>query len=203
MKASESEIAAIRKSADKQAACPVQEGREEFEKYAAKHDAEQRQKMLALMMPSKEQMKEWEEGFAAQERIEDIGVQAQRDGVRRRAARSTRMAELAGGSDEEIAQHAYETRLKLAVQLANIEAERISKEENAAKRSVLAAQAQKDLFTELAQAQDQFDEKQAQIRRLQQKREQELQSQIDGLQKQAEKLLTFCSPSPRTSARIC
>ena len=41
--------------------------------------------MLALMMPSKEQMKEWEEGFAAQERIEDIGVQAQRDELRRRA----------------------------------------------------------------------------------------------------------------------
>ena len=81
------------------------------------------------------------------------------------------------------AQQAYQTRLDLAVQLAGIEAERISKEENAAKRSVLAAQAQKDLFTELAQAQDQFEEKQAQI---QQKRQQEIQSQIDGLQKQAE-----------------
>jgi len=42
--------------------------------------------------------------------------------------------------------------------LAGIEAERISKEENAAKRSVLAAQAQKDLFTEIAQAQDQLEE---------------------------------------------
>jgi len=100
---------------------------------------------------------------------------------------------LAGGSDEEIAQQAYETRLKLAVQLANIEAERISKEENAAKRSVLAARAQKDLFTEIAQAQDQFDEKQAQ---LQQKREQELQSQIDGLQKQAEKLIDVLFTKP-------
>ena len=27
------------------------------------------------MLPSKEQMKEWEEYFAAQEKIEDIGVQ--------------------------------------------------------------------------------------------------------------------------------
>jgi hypothetical protein len=193
VKASESEIAAIRKSADEQGAVLSKKAWEEFEKYAEKEAAERRKKMLALMMPSKEQMKEWEEGFGAQEKIEDIGVQAQRDELRRRASRSARMAELAGGSEEEIAQQAYETRLKLAVQLANVEAERISKEENAAKRSVLAAQAQKDLFTELAQAKDQFDEKQAQV---QQKREQELQSQIDGLQKQAEKLIDVLFTKP-------
>jgi cell fate (sporulation/competence/biofilm development) regulator YlbF (YheA/YmcA/DUF963 family) len=81
----------------------------------------------------------------------------------------------------------------LAVELANVEAERIAKEENAAKRSVLAAQAQKDLFTEIAQAQDQFQEKQAQ---LQQQREQELQSQIDGLQKHAEKLIDVLFTKP-------
>jgi len=193
VKASETEIAAIRKGADEQAAVLSKKAWEEFEKYAEKEAAERRKKMMALMMPSKEQMKEWEEGFAAQEKIADIGVQAQRDELRRRAARAARMAELAGGSDEEVAQQAYETRLKLAVQLANIEAERIAKEENAAKRAVMAAQAQKDLYTELAQAKDQFDEKQAQ---LQQKREQELQSQIDGLQKQAEKLIDVLFTKP-------
>jgi len=193
VKASEFEIAAVRKAADEQVAVLSKKAWEEFEKYDEKRRADQQKKMLALMGPSKEQMKEWEEGFAAQERIEDIGVQAQREELRRRASRSARMAELAGGSDEEVAQQAYETRLNLAVQLANIEAERISKEENAAKRSVLAAQAQKDLFTEIAQAQDQFDEKQAQI---QQKREQELQSQIDGLQKQAEKLIDVLFTKP-------
>jgi len=211
VKASESEIAAIRKAADEQAAVLSKKAWEEFERYAAKEAAERRKKMLALMMPSKEQMKEWEEGFAAQERIEDIGVQAQRDELRRRAARSGRMAELTTGQEtpvamsdaekrelaarkEEAAAHqAYQIRLDLAVQLAGIEAERISKEENAAKRSVLAAQAQKDLFTEIAQAQDQFEEKQAQ---LQQKREQELQSQIDGLQKQAEKLIDVLLTKP-------
>ena len=212
VKASESEIAAIRKSADEQAAVLSKKAWEEFEKYADKQAAEQRKKMLALMMPSKEQMKEWEEGFAAQERIEDIGVQAQRDELRRRAARSARMAELTAGQEtpmamseaekrelsarkeEAAAQQAYQIRLDLAVQLAGIEAERISKEENAAKRSVLAAQAQKDLFTELAQAQDQFEEKQAQ---LQQKRQQEMQSQIDGLQKQAEKLIDVLFTKPK------
>jgi hypothetical protein len=164
------------------------------------------------MMPSKEQMKEWEEYFAAQEKIEDIGVQAQREAASRRAARSGRMAELTAGQETpmamsesekrelsdrkevEAAQQAYQARLDLAVQLAGIEAERISKEENAAKRSVLAAQAQKDLFTELAQAQDQFEEKQSQI---QQKRQQEIQSQIDGLQKQAERLFDVLFTKPK------
>jgi hypothetical protein len=185
---------------------------EEFEKYADKQAAEQQKKMLALMMPSKEQMKEWEEGFAAQERIEDIGVQAQRDELRRRAARSARMAELSAGQEtpmamseaekreqatrkeEAAARQAYQIRLDLAVELAGIEAERISKEENAAKRSVLAAQAQKDLFTEIAQAQDQLEEKQAQ---LQQKRQQEIQSQFDSLQKQAEKLIDVLFTKPK------
>jgi len=179
VKASESEIAAIRKAADEQAAVLSKKAWEEFEKYDEKQRAEQSKKMLALMMPSKEQMKEWEEGFAAQERIEDIGVQEQRDELRRRAARSARMAELTAGQEtpmamseaekremaarkeEAAAQQAYQIRLDLAVQLAGIEAERISKEENAAKRSVLAAQAQKDLFTEIAQAQDQLEEKEA------------------------------------------
>jgi hypothetical protein len=212
VKASESEIAAIRKAADEQAAVISKKAWEEFEKYADKQAAEQQKKMLALMMPSKEQMKEWEEGFAAQERIEDIGVQAQRDELRRRAARSSRIAELKAGQEtpmamseaekrelsarkeEAAAQQAYQIRLDLAVQLAGIEAERISKEENAAKRSVLAAQAQKDLYTEIAQAQDQLEEKQAQ---LQQKRQQEIQSQFDSLQKQAEKLIDVLFTKPK------
>ena len=212
VKASETEIAAIRKSADVQASVIYKKSWEEFEKYDEKQMAARSKRMLALMSPSKDQMKEWEEYFAAQEKIEDIGVQTQREEARRGAARSGRMAELTAGKEAPVAmseaekrdradrkevaaaQQAYQTRLDLAVQLAGIEAERISKEENAAKRSVLAAQAQKDLFTELAQAQDQFEEKQAQI---QQKRQQEIQSQIDGLQKQAERLFDVLFTKPK------
>jgi hypothetical protein len=102
--------------------------------------------------------------------------------------------ELSARKEESAAQQAYQIRLDLAVQLAGIEAERISKEENAAKRSVLAAQAQKDLYTEIAQAQDQLEEKQAQ---LQQKRQQEIQSQFDSLQKQAEKLFDVLFTKPK------
>ncbi len=212
VKASEKEITAIRKSAEEQASVIYKKSWEEFEKYDEKQMAARSKRMLALLSPSKDQMKEWEEYFAAQEKIEDIGVQAQREDARRRAARSGRMAELTAGQETPVAmseaekrdradrkevaaaQQAYQTRLDLAVQLAGIEAERISKEENAAKRSVLAAQAQKDLFTELAQAQDQFEEKQAQI---QQKRQQEIQSQIDGLQKQAERLFDVLFTKPK------
>jgi hypothetical protein len=45
VKASESQVAAIRKSADQRADVLYKKNDEEFEKYAAKHDAEQRQKM--------------------------------------------------------------------------------------------------------------------------------------------------------------
>ena len=150
--------------------------------------------MLAILGPSKEQLKDWGDYFEAQEKIEDINVQAQREELRRKAARATQMAGVEGGSEEEIAQRAYDTRVKLAVDLGNIEAARIAKEEDANKKSVLAAQAQKDLFGELAQAQDQFDEKKAQI---EQKRIQELQSQIDALQKRAEKLIDVLFTKPR------
>ena len=198
VRASEAEIAAIRKSADEQASVISKKAWEEFEKYDQKQAADRAHKMAMMLMPSKQQMKEWEEGFAAQERIEDIGVQAQREELRRRAARSGRMAELTAGQETPMAmseaerreraarkeaaaaQQAYQARVDLALQLAGIETVRISKEENAAKRAVLAAQAQKDLYTELAQAQDQFEEKRAQI---EQKRLQELQQEIDGLQK--------------------
>jgi hypothetical protein len=212
VKASESEMAAIRKSADQQADVLYKKNDEEFEKYAAKDAAERSKRMLALMMPSKEQMKEWEEGFAAEERVEDIRVQAQREELQRRASRSGRMAELTSGTDapaarsqeqkqeesfrkeEAAARQAYEVKIDLAVQLAGIEADRISKEENAAKRTVLAAQAEKDLYTALGQAQDQLEEKRAQI---QEKRQQELQSQFDGLQKQAERLIDVLFTKPQ------
>jgi len=93
----------------------------------------------------------------------DIGVQAQRDELRRRAARSARVAELTAGQETPMAMSEAEKRELSAAKgrgggatslpdparsrrpVGGIEAERISKEENAAKRSVLAAQAQKDL----------------------------------------------------------
>lgn len=212
VKASEGEIAAIRKSADEQASVISKKAWEEFEKYDQKQAADRARKMAMMLMPGKQQMKEWEEGFAAQERIEDIGVQSQREELRRRAARSGRLAELNAGQETPMAmseaekrersarkeqtavQQAFEGRVDLAVQLAGIEAGRISKEENAAKRAVLAAQAQKDLYTDLAQAQDQLEEKRAQIA---QKRVQEVQQEFDGLQKVSSSLFHMLFTKPQ------
>ena len=198
VKASEAEIAAVRKAADEQAGVIYRKSLAEFEKFDVDRRSAQSGKALSLMEPSKDQLKDWQEGFTAQERIEDIGVQARRAELQRRANRAARMAELTGGSDEEVAQRTYEARISLALQLADIEAERISKEDNSAKKSVLAAEAQRDLFTALSEAQDQFDEKQAQM---QQKREQALQSQIDGLQKQAERLFDTLFTKPKDFGR--
>src|SRR6204780_1981270 len=110
VKASEKEIAAIRKSAEEQASVIYKKSWEEFEKYAEKEDAERRKNALAMMLPSKEQMKEWEEYFAAQEKIEDIGAQAQREAASRRAARSGRMGELTAGGETPMAMSEAEKR---------------------------------------------------------------------------------------------
>ena len=193
VRATEKEIADIRKAADEQVGKIYNKSRMEFNAYDATHE-----RFPIDKLGWKDRLKDWEGGFSAQERIEDIGVQAQRAELQRRASRSTRMSELAGGSDEEIAQRAYDTRVNLALQLAGIEAARIAKEDHANKKSVMAAQAQKDLFTAFSEAQDQFDEKQAQM---QQKREQALQSQIDGLQKQAERLFEVLFTKPKDFGR--
>ena len=66
-------------------------------------------------------------------------------------------------------------------------------EENAATRSVLAAQAKKDLFLELAQAEDQLEEKRAQLA---QKHQQEIQQQLDELTHTAEGLFKTLLTKP-------
>jgi hypothetical protein len=174
VKASEAEIAAIRQSAEEQAAPLAKKAQDEFEAYDRKRALEQSQKLVGLLLPSKAQMKEWEDVDAAQERIQDIGVDAQREALRRQAS----VAAKGAGTPEE----AYQIRVDLATKLGEIEAARMAKETDAAKRMVLAAQAQKDLYTELAAAQDELDEKRAEAAR---KRTEDLQREIDGLQKTA------------------
>ena len=172
VKATEADIAAIRKSADEQASVIMQKSWEEFEKYDQKRNAERSKEITGLLLPSKEQLKEWGDIFGARERIEDIGVEAQREVLRRRATREAKAAE----TPEE----GYRIRVDLAVQLAEIEVARIQKEDSAAKRMEMAAHAQKDLYTELAQAQDELNDKRAAA---EQKHTEELQRQVDEIQK--------------------
>ena len=178
VKATEADIAAIRKSADEQASLIMQKSWEEFEKYDQKRNAERSKEITGLLLPSKEQTKEWGDIFGARERIEDIGGEAQREVLRRRATREAKAAE----TPEE----GYRIRVDLAVQLAEIEVARIQKEDSAAKRMEMAAHAQKDLYTELAQAQDELDAKRAAA---EQQRTEELQRQVDEIQKVSSGLL--------------
>lgn len=197
LKKSEEALAHVRADADKQVAAIYDPSRAAFLQYD-----ETRERFPLDKLPLKNQLKDWSAGFAAQDRIEDIGVQAQKAELQRQAAKAARMAELGGGSDEEIAQRTYRTRINLALQLAGIETARIAKEDDANKKSVMAAQARKDLFAGLSEAQDQFDEKQAQTQqKLRQQREQELQSQIDGLQKQAGHLFDVLFTKPKNFAK--
>jgi len=178
VKASEAEIAAIRKSADEQVAVVFKKASEEFEKYDQKRGADLMHRMVMLQAPTKEQIQGWGEGFSAQERVEDLGVQAQREALRRHASMQAKAAETPEGT--------YRIRVDLAIQLAEIEVARIEKEDNAARRMTLATEAQKELYTGLAQAQDELDEKSAAA---EQKRVEELQRQVDVIQKASSGLM--------------
>ena len=186
VKASEAEIAAIRKSADEQAGKVLKESMEKFEEYDQKRRADQQKKFLELFLPTKEQMKEWKDVFKAQERIEDIGEQAQKEALRRHANAEVKQAE----TPEE----AYRIRVDLAVQLAQIEVARIVREQDNAKRMVMAAEAQRQLYTDLAAAQDELEEKRAEAA---QKTAEELQHQLDEIQKTTSGLLHTLFTKPQ------
>jgi len=160
VKASEADIAAIRKAADEQVDQIVKKNQAAFEKYDATRRGEFFASPLMLQMagvPTKEdlaeQKRQAEEWQRAQERIYNLGVDTQRQILERRATAEAKQA----ATPEE----AYQVRVHLATQLAQIEVDRIQKEDNAANRAVLAAQAQKQLKEDLARAQDDLDQKRA------------------------------------------
>jgi hypothetical protein len=186
VKASEAEIAAIRKSADEQAGKVLKESMEKFEEYDQKRRADQQKRFLELFLPSKQQMKEWEDVFKAQERIEDIGVQAQKEAMRRHANMEAKQAETP--------EDAYRIRVDLAEQLAQIEVDRIVRESDHAKQMVMAAEAQKQLYTDLAAAQDELEEKRAEAAR---KHAEELQRQLDSIQKTSSGLIHTLFTKPQ------
>jgi hypothetical protein len=174
VKATEAEIAAIRKSADEQTGKVLKDSWEKFEEYDQKLRIDQQNKFLELFLPTKEQLKEWEDVFKAQERIQDIDVQAQKEALRRHANAQVKQA----ATPED----AYQIRVDLAVKLAQIEVDRIRREDDNAKRMVMAAEAQKQLYTDLAAAQDELEEKRAQAA---ERAAEEAQREFDTIQKEA------------------
>jgi hypothetical protein len=174
LKGVEAEIAAIRKSADEQAGKVLKDSWEKFEEYDQKRRLDQQKKFLELFLPTKEQLKEWEDVFKAQERIQDIDVQAQKEALRRHGNAQVKQA----ATPED----AYQIRVDLAVKLAQIEVDRIRREDDNAKRMVMAAEAQKQLYTDLAAAQDELEEKRAQAA---ERAAEEAQREFDTIQKEA------------------
>jgi hypothetical protein len=173
LKDAEAEIAAIRQSADRQASVISRKAWEEFEAYSRKRPGSD---LLWIMGPSPAQFKEWREGFSAQDRISDIEFAARRDALNRNAGRALRMMEYGGATGMDAIRAEYQIRIDLAQQLAAGEAERISKEENAAKRSIEIAQAQKDVQREIADAQEEATLKTLELQR----------QQLDILKREAE-----------------
>ncbi len=190
LKATEEQIAAIRKSADEQAGKILKDSWEKFEEYDQKRRVDQQRKFLELFLPTKEQLKEWEDVFKAQERIQDIDVQAQKEALRRHANMQVKQA----GTPEE----AYQIRVDLALKLAQIEVDRIRREDDTAKRMVLAAEAQKQLYTDIAAAQDELEEKRAQAA---ERAAEETQRQVDQIQKEASSLFHTLLTKPQDFAK--
>ncbi len=190
VKATEAEIAAIRKSADEQAGKVLKESWEKFEEYDQKRRLDQQKKFLSLFLPSKEQLKEWEDVFKAQDRIQDIDVQAQKEAMRRHANMQVKQA----ATPED----AYQIRVDLAIKLAQIEVDRIRREDDNAKKMVMAAEAQKQLYTDLAAAQDELEEKRAQAA---ERAAEEAQREFDTIQKEASSLFHTLLTKPQDFAK--
>jgi hypothetical protein len=154
MKGVEADIAAIRKSADEQAGAIFKKDWEKFEEYDQTRRNEQSRKMLMMMGPSKEQLKEWEEGFAAQEQIDSINLQARKDNLNRQAGHAHNMVGLSGLTGVDAIRATYQIRIDLAKQLAVVEADRIAKETNGAEQMKEIARGQAAVQKEMAEAQE-------------------------------------------------
>ena len=145
LKGDEADIAGVRKAADEQAGVLITKYTARNSSSTTRSARERDHGAPALGIPDKEQLKQWSDVFAAQERIEDIGVEAQREVLRRRTKRWQRRP----NTPEE----GYRIRCDRRP-TGRIEVARIQKEDSASKRMEMAAHAQKELYTELAQAQD-------------------------------------------------
>jgi hypothetical protein len=112
-------------------------------------------------------MKDWEEGFAAQDKIDSMTMAAQKEDLNRNASRAQKMVGLSGMTGADAIQAAYQIRVGLAKELAAVEADRISKQENAAQRSIEAATAVRDFQKEMDEAHEEALVKQLELQKQQ------------------------------------
>jgi hypothetical protein len=185
VKASESEIAAIRKAADEQAGKlrTAEKSKfdldwQKFEEYAAADQAKRSLKMTEGMGPTKEQMKEWEDWFRAHDQVASINLESQKDLLTREASHAQKMVGLSGAEGMDAVRETYQIRIDLAKQLAEVEAERILKETTGSEQLVAGARAMKVLNKEVADAQEEATIKELEIQK----------QQMDSLKKESEGL---------------
>jgi hypothetical protein len=185
LKGVEADIVAIRKSADEQAgkirtaeAAKFDLDWRKFEEAAQEDQSKRSLKMMERLGPSKDQMKEWEEWFRAQDQVDSINLEAQKDAITRKAGRAEKMVGLSGDTGMDAIRETYRIRIDLAKELAGVESERILKETDAAAKLIDGAKMAKDLNKEIAEAQEEAAMKQLELQK----------QQIDGLKKESEGL---------------
>jgi hypothetical protein len=185
VKASEAEIAAIRKAADEQAGkirtaetAKFDADWRKFEEYAQQEQAKRLMKNVASLGPSKEEMKEWEDWFRAQDQVASINLESQKDLLTREASHAQKMVGFSGAEGMDAVRETYQIRIDLAKQLAEVEAERILKETTGSEQLVAGARAMKALNKEVADAQEEAVLKQLEIQK----------QQMDSLKKESEGL---------------
>ena len=191
LKGVEGDIAKIRKSADEQASVVFKKDWAEFEKSDQKRSADLQKRSLEMYEPSKGQMKEWSEGFAAQDQIDSINLQSRRDTINRNAGHAGRMVELGGATGMDAIRATYQIRIELANQLAAVEAERILKQTNGAQQLVEGARALKELNKQIAEAQEEALMKQLELQK----------QQMDTLKRESEGLWNTLLTKPGNFGR--
>jgi hypothetical protein len=167
LKGVEADIAGIRKSADEQASVIFKKDWDKFEEYAQKEQEERSRKMALMMGPSKEQLKEWAEGFAAEDQINSINLQSRKDTLNREAGQAQKMVGLSGLTGMDAIRATYQIRIDLAKQLADVEAERIAKQGDGALQSVEIARAQAAIQKEADEAREEALMKQLELQKQQ------------------------------------
>jgi hypothetical protein len=167
LKGVEADIAGIRKSADEQASVIFKKDWDKFEEYAQKEQEERSRKMALMMGPSKEQLKEWAEGFAAEDQINSINLQSRKDTLNREAGQAQKMVGLSGLTGMDAIRATYQIRIDLAKQLAAVEAERIAKQGDGALQSVEIARAQAAIQKDADEAREEALMKQLELQKQQ------------------------------------
>ena len=167
LKGVEADIAGIRKSADEQAGVIFKKDWDAFEKHAQEEQDKRNRQMVLMMGPSKGQLKEWEDQFKANDEIDSISLNSRKDTLNREAGQAQKMVGMSGLTGMDAIRATYQIRIDLAKQLANVEADRIAKEDRGALQAVDIARAQAAIQKDMDEAREEALMKQLELQKTQ------------------------------------